>query len=427
MGGVTNADASLWAPLDDRVRRLRAPVGELAFSPDETYLAWSDGSAPGLVRVTELSSSRTVASFTGAPVSALHWASTETLRVVRHTAPDATLTLHAVPDSGTLATFALPGVGPWPPALDASADGTIALLGRATMLTAAPSVLWIVGGPHADEVMRVDPFERVAIALRERWRTARWALNPDGTSLAFALGSARSPGEAGPSAAPHVVVTDLHARATTVRAIADEGDPTLLRWTAPTRLIAALLDPSGATLVHAIETHGSQSRGARLAPSQLLRGDAAVDVHPERDRLLLAVLCRSNGLTRPREAVVTVRLEPTDTPASPRLVTLTRDDGLDDLAPSTLAGAACWSASGDILAIAHPESDAVPRSANEAVTPAHELARVALTGSRPHRFALHPSARHRFLAATWCSFERVARGAAGGAQACQRRLLLIAR
>jgi hypothetical protein len=423
LGGVVDADTALWEPLDDRVRRLRAPVGELAFSPDETHLAWSDGSAPGLVRVTELSSSRTVVSFTGAPVSALHWASPETLRVVRHTAPDATLTLHAVPDGGTLATFALPGVGPWPPALDASADGSLAVLGRATMLTAAPSALWFVGGAHADEVMRVDPFERVTMALRERWRTARWALNPDGTSLAFALGSARSAGDAGPSAAPHVVVTDLDARTTTVHAITDEGDPTLLRWTSPTRLIAALLDASGATLVHAIETHGPQSRVARLSPSHLLRGDAAVDVHPDRDRLLLGVLCRSNGLTRPREAVVTVSLAPTDTPATPRIVTLTRDD----LTPSTLAGAACWSASGDTLAIAHPESDAVPRRADEAVSSAREIARVALTGARPQRFALRPSARHAFTAATWFSFERVPRGTAGGAQACQRRLVLIAR
>lgn len=99
------SDRSPWATQSDRVWTLSPTAPFFAVSPDDAHLAWCEAPDHRSVHVTELATMRTVTTLVGAPASALHWSSPETLRVLRQTGHDATM--HAMAQRRSHARSAL--------------------------------------------------------------------------------------------------------------------------------------------------------------------------------------------------------------------------------------------------------------------------------------------------------------------------------
>lgn len=390
-----------WTPLGDGVWSLRTRVRRHAFSPDDAHLAWCEGLDERTVHVTELATMRTVASLEGAAVRALHWSSPETLRVLRQTGTDATLHAHAVPDGGEVATVALPAVGLWP-ILRASRDGQVALVCRESWTwDHAPSVAaWVLRGERGDEVSRLDPLALVTPRRFAASGSALFALSPDGERLAVVLNTGTSPEPTGALASRVFFVSlrgevDTHALTTLDRA-------SLVRWIAPSNILAAFENSRGEGAMLCIDAQGREREAARWSrPDELLRG--GFDLHPDRSRAVFTLRhatwedfsCHAATLTLPSAAA----------PRAPfARVELSRQEWTADARP--LDGGACWDARGDLVTLSVTASDEALLARHDAPDgAARVLARFALTGPRPRRLALRASPLRTNVLATWQTAE----------------------
>ncbi len=396
------ADFVPWVSPDVSVRMLTPATGAFAFSPDDARLAWVEGD--GAVRVTELDSSRTVATLDGDRVSALEWTSPETLRVLRRAGGDATLHVHALPDGGELARVALPGVGVRPLSIASSVGGRAALVGRESWgwpPSRQPEVTWLVRGELGESVTRFDPYALAEAGLRERIHVIRCAMNPDGGALAVASGAA------GPGAgnAARVAFVDVATGSSTAHALPERADPTVVSWVSPSRVLVASLDAKDLTVIETIDALGERVEVARLAPLEMTHYDAPLDLHPDRGRFVIEI---ERLRERRGDAILAAVLripEPGAPPVKRELILLSESSSGDR--PTRRGGGACWDAAGRLIVLTHPRpGEARLTRRDHASSSPHTLAHFALTGERPHELSLHPSPRRTRAAAAWLTLDR---------------------
>jgi hypothetical protein len=407
------SDFEPWVTYGDRVKLSIAAVGRFAFSPDDAHLAWTTHDEAREVTVTEVATGRTVAWFNGASVCALHWASGETLRVLRRKGADATLHAHAIPDGGELARVDLPAVGAMRVTLDASADGRTALVGNAArsdwLLSRHAQRRYLVRGELGEEVSPIDPFVLTDPDARARPRSARYALSPDGDAVAVVYGatlgtSRSSPRARLPAADAATAFLDLRTRTASARAIAEAADPRCVRWVSPSGVLVAYVDDADRTALYRVDAAGEAFLIARLEAS--LRGDEPMEVHPDRTRVLLRAERVSEGRRLRQRSLAMVLPLPAERgpPVQAEVVELgsaTRSSS----APSS--GGACWDRGGRLLTLTQVGSREAHVARRETAKAAPSaVVQFALIGAEPHDLALAVSPRGTRALATWRTLDR---------------------
>jgi len=387
---------SPWVKVDDRVTALTPAVGRFAFSPSGRYLAWVEGPAMARLHVTALDSLRTVCTLDDPGAFALAWAGDDELRVVRAVDRAVIASRHGLPDGGALGAVTMPrdsfGMrAGW------SADGRVALVHQASYHRAKSAARAFLVGARGDDVA-------TELALAPATPEGRGpfvppapecALSPDGHRVAVVLRTS-------PHGEPLARFVDAGG-ARVAEVPLPRGEARVLGWASPT----ALLFHNGATLLRA-DLDGSCTHVATL-PAGTAVDD--LDLHPERDRLLLRALRAGDG-ARYRTLALHVPLG--GAPAA--AITLSGDrspeSGMRD-------GGACWDAAGAILTLTQSPPGVANLARRDAPgAPGRRLAKFGLPGERPHELTLAASpSRTRFLA-TWKAFDR------GPADPVRRLMLL---
>lgn len=379
-----------WVKIDYRVHALTPAVGHWAFSPSERYLAWVEGPDMRAVQVTELPSMRTVCTLEGADFLALSWADDETLRVVRREREKVVVSRHAVPDGGALGAVSVPRDG-LSITVQTSADGRVTLIRsvRYAKPGDAPRA-FLVGAAGDDDVTALALLHpRIEIAQDWRATSIDCVQSPDGRVVAALQQKSIPPHDASLwFAAPHTRPSSPTPFS--------EGSLCLLGWVSPSRVLVSHSLADGGALV-AVDRDGALFRAATFATARPIA--ASLDLHPERDRLLL---CASQlGSGRYRTLALCVRLDG----AAPEVITLSAGRVLGD--GGVRDGGACWDRDGAIVTLTQspPGVANLMRRPTVAATGAR-LAHFKLIGERPVDLALAPSPRRERFAMTWKCFDR---------------------
>jgi len=372
-----------WVKIDYRVHALTPAVGRWAFSPSERYLAWVEGPEMRAVHVTELDSMRTVCTLEGVGLLALAWVDGEVLRVVRAAAREVIASRHAVPDGGSLGVATMPRDS-LAMSAQTSADGRVTLVRQERFRQAQhTSRAFLIGWRGEDEVTELslhDPRPPRGPYVQPQ---VDCALAPDGhrVGIVFHESPLGNPlvlfVTAGGGWMAEVPLSRVNVRA--------------LGWVSPT----ALLLHVGATLVCA-ELDGTSAHVAQLSGVTALDG---LDLHPERDQLLLRGLRPADG-ARYRTVALRVRLDG----ARLEVVALSGDRSPE---PSAYDGGACWDRDGAIVTLTQSPPGVANLMRRPTVAAASvRLAHFKLIGERPVDLALAPSPRRERFVMTWRAFDR---------------------
>ncbi|MFO0604376.1 MAG: hypothetical protein U0324_14430 [Polyangiales bacterium] len=388
-------------------------VGAAEFSPDDAFLAWDDGIAPGVVRVTEVASLRTVARLDrGGRVEAMCWSSPDTLCLFRRNEREDRMHVHAIPDGGLVASAPLPSRGSWwgvtgpiqhlPPSrrrmrVQSAPNAGAALFTWPDVKALDPPAslgACLLRGERFETADVVD----LAATLTEGDRQARIedvALSPDGDALAVAVVS--------PSDAWCALVScdgAVRARVAMPKGLA----PKLMRWVGPASVLTAW-GPArgfGETRFMLVEAPATVKTLA-ISGADFMFGassdfDFEFDLDPGRENALATALRR----TAVRSSTWALVL-PTDASSARAATTLPlHAPELADIA--YLGGGACWDARGHLLTLTATErSEArLSRRANPTDTPEAVL-QLELTGNLPRALSLTPSPTRRHALARWDS------------------------
>jgi hypothetical protein len=406
-------DRRIWVARGERLHGMVPSVGAAEFSPDDAYLAWDDAVAPGVVRVTELASLRTVARLDrGGPVEAMCWSSPTTLCLFRRQELEARMHVYAIPDGGLVERTPLPRMRGWwgdsrpiahlPPArrrmrVQPSPHAGAALLTWPDVMESdRPASLGAC-------VLRGERFESAAIvdvaailtAGDRRASIVDVALSPDGDALAVAVVS--------PSGAWCALVScDGAVRA---RVAMPEGlTPKLLRWVGPAAVLTAW-GPArsfGETRFMRVEAPDTvktlATSGADFVFGASSDFDFEFDLDPERKRAVATAIRRTAAQSSTWALVL-----PTDASSTPAATTLRlHAPKLADIA--YLGGGACWDARGQLLTLMATERAEARLSCRANATDAEEaVLTLELTGKQPRALSLTPSPRRRHALARWTS------------------------
>jgi len=379
-----------WVKIDYRVHVLTPAVGAFAFSLSERYLAWVEGPDMRAVQVTELPSMRTVCTLEGADFLALSWADDETLRVVRSERERVVVSRHAVPDGGALGTVSLPRDG-LTTTVQTSADGRVTLIRSVSYVRSgdAPRA-FLVGAAGDDDVAPLALLHpRIETARDRRAAPIDCVQSPDGRVVAVLHQQSGPPWNASLwFAAPH-------ARPSPPTPFS-EGYARLLGWVSPSRVIVLHRLAGGDALV-VVDRDGTSSRATMISAASPI--DGSLDLHPERDQVLLCVRVDGNG--RYRTLALRARLDG----STPEAITLSEGRVLGD--GGVRDGGACWDRDGAILSLTQSPPGVANLTRRPAVTATGaRLAHFKLIGERPVDLALAPSPRRERFVMTWKCFDR---------------------
>ncbi len=306
---IVDDDAQGW-------RRLRGEVGAYAFSPDGQWLAVSEpfGDAMGqsLVRVVEVETGRVAMSIRGREVAALAFASPEHLLVVRAADLGCRAVLHLVPDGGVVATVALPGLrtARCRVSLATSWGGGVSPFALVTPLR------WLGGDrrvtrrlhgavlrlPSLEALASVDPDALPSQATLPHAPSAVATLSPDGDRVAMWV-SAPQPRDAlvHEEGALHLIDW-ARAKDERVCVVGREVDDVIAadasRWVLRSGHFSA--DIAGRGDIAVVDTgrgvvlHDT-SIAAALDEAGSVGAWATVDLHPDRERVLVAGRAAAGG------------------------------------------------------------------------------------------------------------------------------------
>jgi hypothetical protein len=375
-----------WVKVGERLQMLTPAVGCFAFSPSERYLAWVEGPDMRAVQVSELPSMRTVCTLDGSDFFALSWVDDEVLRVVRGDGDRVVVSRHAVPDGGPLGAVSVPRDG-LTTSVQCSADGRAVLLRSLSYARPgdAPRA-FLVGGAGDDDGAAI-PLLHPRVAL-PRARTATridCVQSPDGRLVAVLQQTEQSAALwfAAPGAPPS---TPNPFSGSYVQ---------LLCWVSPSSVLAVRHQAGSGEFV-VVDRAGAISHVATIPAASAIEG--SLDLHPDRDQVLLCARVDSHG--RYRTLALRVGLNN----AAPDAIPLSEPRAPDG---ATRDGGACWDRDGGIVTLTQsPRGVANLMRRPTAVAAGVRLAHFRLIGERPVDLALTASPRREHFIAAWRCFDR---------------------
>lgn len=296
-------EASIWnEPAVEGVRSLRVEAGSWALSPDDQWLAWADARADEAGNTTvwcaEVSTGRVVFEKRGAVVKALGWASSEQLVVVRGEAKvNARAVLFAVPDGGVLGSVALESLPGSRCKVEAASGAPVVLVApvrwHAAPRTKEPArrLAYVLRTDPLEVIARYDPDESAALPRVPEVRMAVASLAPDGHRLIVWQGAPSVKGLLG--VAEGAVLSYAWSKGRDVKLASAGHQVDEVAWLGPDTV--ALRSAAGDELAHRGDLDVVDlSRGVSLyssvgedQPDGWMSGRSTVDVHPDRDRLLV--------------------------------------------------------------------------------------------------------------------------------------------
>lgn len=288
------------------IRHFGREVGAWSLSPDDQWLAFGDAlpgtSGQSLLHCVEIATGRAVVSVPGGEVKALGWASPELLLVVRaQGTANSRLVAHAIPDGGVTGSVALENLSGFRARMSLAQGGAVALVTpprwRAQSRQHARKVLGYVVRTDPLEVARVlDPDELGVVHRIYEVRETLAELAPDGTRIALWYGP---PSAHGPSPGT-LVLHDWQAQksakvceagASVVELLWTDARTIALRSVMETDSMREVMRRGDLTVVDLElnrdpiihDTTGEDPKGWGW-----MGGRATMDLHPDRQRLLVA-------------------------------------------------------------------------------------------------------------------------------------------
>lgn len=296
-------NASIWSDeSSDGARALRAECSAWSLSPDDQWIAWAEASPDEAgqmgVWCAEVSSGRVVFEKRGRPVKALAFTSPEALLVVRDDDRiRARAVLYAVPDGGVLGSVSLDALPGQRCKIEVARGAPVALVAPVSWHALprannpARRLAHVLRTDPLEAIGAYDPDETGAVPRVPEVRMAVASLSPDGHRLIVWLGAPSVNGILGVDAGTvlsHDWTKRRDTRLATAAHLVRE-----LAWMGPQTLV--MRSAVGDELAHRGDLDVLDLARPELLfstvgedlPDGWLSGRSTVDVHPDRERLVI--------------------------------------------------------------------------------------------------------------------------------------------